>query len=121
MKVQWKKTIGISPAHETQLRRIKEELDFVNETVTYKFCLTYAITNNLASAPNQQIQRGTKWASGSFDENDEISLLFQAIYPDEPDQQTIMMEKAEAGIERIYTLIDTLGIDTLSGLVDATP
>ena len=120
MRIEWKKTIGISSHHDKQLRSIKDALDFDTETAAYKFCLGYAITHDLTGGENHTDQRGTKWASGNFDENEEISLLLRALYPNETDYQTLMMEKAEAGIDRIHQLIEKFDVASLSELFDAT-
>ena len=120
MRIEWKKTIGISSRHDSQLRVIKDALDFVTETVTYKFCLSYALTYDLPENSGHQDQRGTKWASGNFDENEEVSLLLRALYPENIDHQTLMMAKAEAGIGKIHDMIEKLEITSLSGLFDAT-
>ena len=120
MRIDWKKTIGISSHHDKQLRSIKDVLDFETESAAYKFCLGYAITHDLTRSENNTDQRGTKWASGNFDENEEISLLMRALYPNQTDHQTLMMEKAEAGIDRIQHLIEKFDVTSLSELFDAT-
>jgi|TARA_A100001015_G_C14487226_1_gene517822 hypothetical protein len=120
MKISWKKTIAISSMHESQLRRIKDALDFDTEMVAYKFCLTYAIANNLEDSTDPQIQRGTKWASGNFDDEEEVSHLLKALFPEEDDHQTLMMGKAEAGIERIHHLVDEFDVCSLTELLDVS-
>jgi hypothetical protein len=44
----------------------------------------------------------------------------RALYPNQTDHQTLMMEKAEAGIDRIQHLIEKFDVTSLSELFDAT-
>lgn len=104
----WKaKTLGISSEMESKLREIKDDLEFSKEDETYKFCFAIALAHGLKPRPDSGSEkRETKWAINSFDESREIETLLDAMYCEEGnDIQQVLVEVAEAGIERVHQMV----------------
>lgn len=120
MNRAWKsKTLGVTEVHESQLRAIKECLDFEREDDTYKFCLGYALAQELSSQAVKSCSRNTKWAMGNFDEGGDLLVLLSALFPDEEDLQSVLMERAETGIEFIHDKVTSCFIYSVSELLDS--
>jgi hypothetical protein len=118
MSKTWKsKTLGISDTHELQLREIKEYLDFDQEGETYKFCFAYAISEKTPALAMSAPKRNTKWAMGNFDEGGDILTVLDALYPEENDLQSILMAKAEAGIEAVHKKVTQEYLYSISELL----
>lgn len=116
------KTVAIAAEHEVMLKRIQKQFDFSQEQDAYKFALGFAIAKKIdTSAASVPLQRTTKWASGNFDANGEVSSLILTLYPQTEDIRLQAMALAEAGLVRINDLLnDNEEIDTLSELLEVT-
>ena len=115
-----KRTVAISTEHEVMLKRIQRQFDFSQEQDAYKFALGFAIAKKIdTSTTSMHLQRTTKWASGNFDVNGEVSSLILTLYPQAEDIRLQAMALAEAGLARINDLLnDNEEIDTLSELLE---
>lgn len=116
------KTVAISTEHEVMLKRIQKQFDFSQEQDAYKFALGFAIAKKLdIPAVSMPLQRTTKWASGNFDANGEVSSLILTLYPHAEDIRSHAMALAEAGLVLINDLLnDDEEIDTLSELLEVS-
>ena len=119
MSKKWPNTtIGVMESLAPRLKEIQEALAFQTEMGAYKFCLSYAILKELPPANDVSISRPTKWNMGSFDGDGEIETLFDALYPKEANQQLLMVNLAEAGIEHLHQVVIEEGATSLSDVMD---
>ncbi|MDB9797708.1 hypothetical protein OAB85_03500 [Pseudomonadales bacterium] len=117
-----KRTVAISNHHENMLKRIQKQFDFSQEQEVYKFALGFAVSKKIETPTSPMpMQRTTKWASGNFDANGEVSSLISTLYPDADDIRLQAMILAEAGLVRINDFLDhNEEVDTLSDLLELT-
>ena len=119
MSEKWPNTtIGVMESQAPRLKEIQEALAFQTEMGAYKFCMSYAILKELAPASDVGASRPTKWNMGSFDGDGEIEKLFDALYPEEVNQQLLMINLAETGIERLHKVITEDGAISLCDVMD---
>lgn len=75
-----RETIGLSAEAEGILGKIEQRNWFGDKQDIARFCLAYAIRAKVCAGTTADTE--TRWASGNFDKNGEISTLLAALYPD---------------------------------------